>query len=136
MRKIKRMMKIGIDLDNCITASRNSQAFFSLMTNALKESAFVYIITNRENSAESLKSTVSELGSMNIYFDHVEITADKEEFIIDKGITIYFDDTDEMYKNLPEEVVVFKIREPGNFDFDSGRWYYDSKTGIDIDNRK
>jgi hypothetical protein len=31
---------------------------------------------------------------------------------MDKGITIYFDDTDEYFLDLPESVTVFKIREP------------------------
>ena len=51
------------------------------------------------------------------------------EFEVGDEITIYFDDTDEYFLNLPESVTVFKIREPGNFDFETHRWVYDDRTG-------
>ena len=125
-------IKIGIDIDNTITASKESQAFFTLITNALKDKAKIYIITNRDTSLASRESTIEELSQMNIYYDELTITDKKEEHILTQGITVYFDDTDEYYQNLPESVTVFKIREFGNFNFSNGKWIYGDKTGEKI----
>lgn len=49
-----------------------------------------------------------------------------EEFPMkDNDITIYFDDTDDYFLELPESVTVFKIREPWNFDFENHKWRLD-----------
>ena len=128
-------LKIGIDLDNTITASTESMAFFALITNALKNIAEIHIITNRPTDDENRAETVQELSQLDIHYDHLEITAEKAGYILDKGIRIYVDDTDEYFQNLPESVTVLKIRESGNFDFDQHKWIYGNKTGINIDDR-
>jgi len=125
-------IKIGIDLDNTITASKESQVFFALITNALKNKAEIHIITNRDTDLESRENTIKELSQMNIYYDTLTITDEKETYILAQGITIYYDDTDEYYQNLPSSVTVFKIREPGNFNFSNGKWIYGDKTGEKI----
>ncbi len=89
--------KIGIDLDNTITASEESETFFTLITNALKGKAKIYIITNRTNSKASRKSVIKELSKMNIYYDELIITDKKAEYMLDEGISVYFDDTDEYF---------------------------------------
>ena len=128
-------LKIGIDLDNTITASTESMAFFALITNALKNMAEIYIITNRSTDDESRAEIVQELSQLDIHYDHLEITAEKADYILKEGIRIYVDDTDEYFQNLPESVTVLKIRESGNFDFDQHKWIYGNKTGINIDDR-
>ncbi len=124
------MLKIGIDLDDCINYRPD---FFRLMTNAMKDTAEIHIITNRDKSPESQQQTAYELESLGIHYTHLEITGEKAKYIMDKGISVYFDDTDEYYQNLPESVFVLKVREPGSFDFDEHKWVYSKKTGIDID---
>ena len=121
--------KIGIDIDNTITASTESVVFFALLTNALKDKADIYIITNRSTEENDIKETKQELSQMDIYYDELIITPNKEKVIIEKGINIFFDDTDENFQNLPESVQVFKTREPMNFDFNDKKWVYGQKTG-------
>lgn len=126
-------LKIGIDIDNTITASAESIAFFSLITNLLKGISEIHIITNRYKDHKSVKKTIQELYQLNIYYDKLEITAEKSAYIIKEGISILFDDVDEYYLKLPSSVTVFKIREDGNFDFDKHKWIYGDTTGINID---
>ena len=57
------------------------------------------------------------------------VTSNKADYILKNGITVFFDDTDEYFLNLPESVTVFKIREPWNFDFGNHKWLYNNKTG-------
>ena len=124
------MLKIGIDLDDCITYSLD---FFVLLTHALYDKAEIHIITNHEQTPESEQGTRQQLQDLNIKYHHLVLTGDKADYIMDKGITIYFDDTDEYFLDLPESVTVFKIREPWNFDFDQHMWKYNSSTGCSAD---
>lgn len=123
-------MKIGIDLDNTINSDLKSIEFFSLITNLLKGKAEIFIITYR--SPEDRKATREELSLLGIHYNHLVITMDKAAFIMKNKIDVYFDDTDEFFLELPESVLVFKIREFGNFDFEDHKWVYDDKTGKKI----
>lgn len=125
------MMKIGIDLDDTIS---HAPAFFALVTHGTAGRAEIFIITRREPGTEA--EIALELAGYGIRFDHIKITDKKAEFILAQGIEVYFDDTDEYFQHLPGQVKVFKTREPGNFCFESGRWFYGEKTGIDIDARR
>lgn len=127
-------MKIGLDLDNTINENSMTIAFFSFITNAMKGNWEIFIITNRGDDYR--EKTVAELKDLGIYYDHLVITADKADFIIENGISVYFDDTDETFLSLPESVLIFKTREAGNFDFESHKWVYGNKTGINIDDRR
>jgi len=55
------------------------------------------------------------------------------EYIKNNNITIFFENTDEYFLELGEEVVVFKIREDGNFDFSEKKWIGNKKTTKMID---
>ena len=125
-------MKIAIDLDNTIT---EYPEFFSLMTNALHSFAEIFIITNREKSIRSRENIKDELEKMNIFYHHIIITSEKANFILENDINVFMDDTDEYFLELPENVCVLKIREPGNFDFGQKKWIYGNSTGIDIDDK-
>lgn len=127
-------MKIGIDLDNTITANEKSFTFFSLLTNLFSQNGNnIYIITHREDTLESLIQIEEILENNNIYYDEIIITGEKKEVILRKKIEVYFDDTDEYFLELPESVLVFKIREDGNFSFTDKKWLYGKKTGKKID---
>ena len=121
------MLKIGIDLDDCITYS---QDFFVLLTHALYDKAEIHIITNHEQTPESEEATIQQLEELNIKYHHLKLMGDKADYILENGITIYFDDTDEYFLELPASVTVFKVREPWNFDFEQHKWKYDSTTGV------
>ena len=129
-------MKIGIDLDNTINENSTTISFFSFITNAMKGKWEIFIITNRDNSEKSKQETIKELNEHNIYYDELVITSDKHNYIIKNNINVYIDDTDENCLKLPESVVVFKIREGGNFDFEEHKWIYGDKTGINIDDKR
>jgi hypothetical protein len=118
-------LKIGIDLDNTIT---HRPDFFATMTQAMRD-AEIHVITDRDPSPSSEQETRAELLELGIRCDRLVITGEKAGYILEAGITIYFDDTDEYFLNLPESVTVFKIREPGNFDFETHQWVYDDRTG-------
>ena len=124
-------LKIGIDLDDTITYC---STFFSMMTNAMKDMVEIHIITNREQTPESEVGIRKELDELGILYHRLVVTDNKAEYILEKGITVYFDDTDEYFLNLPESVTVFKIREPWNFDFENHVWLYTNETGKYIEN--
>ena len=129
-------IKIGIDIDNTINVSEDTIKLFSFLTHCLRDKAEIHIITSRNPSEESRRETILELKDYNVYYDALAITDDKSNYIMENGITVFIDDTDEFFANLPESVTVFKIREPGNFDFDQHKWVYGNKTGINIDVKK
>lgn len=130
MKKIK----IGIDLDNTITASKTSELFFSFFTNICSERIKIFIITNRDTHEQSKAETIFELKKLGIAYHKLVITANKSKFIKNNNINVFFEDTDEYFQDLPEDVLVFKTREAGNYDFGKlGKWIYSDKTGINID---
>jgi len=98
----------------------------------MKNVAEIHIITNREQTQESETNIRNELDELGIFYHHLAITGDKADYILNNGITVYFDDTDEYFINLPESVRVFKIREPWNFDFENHVWNYNNRTGQHI----
>ena len=120
------MLKVGIDLDDCITYCK---PFFSAMTNAMQDMVEIHIITNREQTPENEAVIRKELDELGILYHHLAVTADKADYILKYGINIYFDDTDEYFLELPESVTIFKIREPWNFDFENHKWLYSNKNG-------
>jgi len=126
-------MKIAFDLDNTIT---EYPSFFSFLTKMLSASAEITILTARENTKKSYEKIKKELKKLNISYHRIAITSEKANFIIDNQIDVFFEDTDEYFLELPPEVCVFKIREPGNFDFSAQKWIYGKNTGINIDKRK
>ncbi len=48
------------------------------------------------------------------------------------GISVYFDDMDEMLMHIPEGVAVMKILNGGNFDYALGKWLYSKQTGREL----
>jgi len=124
-------MKIAIDLDNTITASRNSIEFFSILTNLLIAEHRIYILTNREPNTE--QEIADELDYLGIDYSQIVITAQKAQYIKDNKISIYFENEDEYFLELDETVTIFKIREEGNFDFAEKKWLGSKKTTKMID---
>lgn len=124
-------MKIAIDLDNTITASRESIESFHILTHLLIPEHRIYILTNREPNSEQL--IAEELDCFGIEHSEIVITAEKAQYIRDNRISIYYEDTDEAFLDLGEETTVFKIREPGNFDFAEKKWIANKHTTKMID---
>ena len=124
-------MKIAIDLDNTITASEQSIGFFQILTHLLINEHNVYIITNREPNTE--QAIAEELDCYDIEYSEIVITGKKAEFIIKEGIEVFFENSDEFFLELPESVVVFKVRECHNFSFSEKKWIGSKKTTKMID---
>ena len=124
-------MKIGIDLDNTITASSQSIEFFSILTHLLIAEHKIYIITNRTPGSE--QEIAQELDCFEIDYSEIVITEKKAEYIRTHNITILFENTDEIFLELGEETTVFKIRESGNFSFSEKKWIGNKNTTKMID---
>ena len=124
-------MKIAIDLDNTITADKNSIEFFIIMTHLLIAENYIFIITNRKPGTE--KEIIQELKDIGIDYNEIVITDKKAEYIKENNITIFFENTDEYFLELGEETTVFKIRESGNFSFAEKKWITSRQNSILID---
>ena len=124
-------MKIALDLDNTITADKNSIEFFSILTQLFIAEHRIYIITNREPGTE--QKIAEELDFLGIEYNEIVITPNKAEYIRDHNITIFYENTDEYHLEIDENVTVFKIREPGNFSFPERKWITSKRNSIFID---
>ena len=126
-------MKIAIDLDNTITASQSSVEFFRAITHLLIPEHDIIIISNRNQSDR--ESTEQELDVLGIRYNKIILTQDKAFYIFKNNIKYLFEDTDEYFLSLPESVLVFKVREDGNFKFKTHKWVGSKKTVEMIDGK-
>jgi uncharacterized HAD superfamily protein len=129
------MIKIAIDLDGTINASKQSIEFFSVLTHLLIAEHRIYILTDRQPNTE--QEIAEELDYLGIEYNQIIITHKKAEYIKEQGISIFFENQDETFLELGEEVLVLKVRENMNFDFGkNGRWVGSRKTVRMIDERE
>lgn len=124
-------MKIAIDLDNTITASKESIEFFRILTQLLIPEHRIYILTNREPNSEQF--IAEELDCFGIEYTDIVIKDKKADYIRHNRISIYFENEDEAFLELGEETTVFKVREEGNFSFAENKWIGSRKTTRMID---
>lgn len=124
-------MKIAIDIDGTINANQNSVEYFRTLTISLISENEIYILSNR--NPDTLEQVEEELTLMGIKFTKVILTSHKAQVIKDRGITVFYENDDEYFKDLGHEIVVFKIREKGNYNYMSGRWYGNKDTVEMID---
>ena len=124
-------LSIAIDLDNTITASRQSIEFFSILTNLLIPEHRIYILTARELGTE--QEVAEELDYLNIDYSEIVITGQKAQYITDNKITIFFENSDEYFLEVPESTTVFKVRECHNFSFAEKKWITSRRNSILID---
>lgn len=88
----------------------------------------VCIITYRDDR----QMAVQRLGELGIRYDELYLVGsfkEKADVIKNRGIKIYIDDMDEVLTHVPEDVTVLKVRNGGNYDYDSKKWVYDNSTG-------
>ena len=126
-------MNIAIDLDFTISANNQSIEFFSILTRLLIAEHRIYIISNREPGTE--QDIAEELHHFEVDYNDIVIASDKADYIRQNNINILFEDTDEYFLELDESVLVFKIREAGNFSFAENKWYASHKTVKMIDEK-
>ena len=127
-------IKIGIDIDGCINADEISKEFFKILTHLLGPGHDIYIISNRD--ADTLEETIEELDEIGIQYHHLVLTGEKAEYVLKHNITVLFENEDEYFLELGEEVTVFKIRENLNFNFDTHKWVGSTRTTEMIDEKE
>jgi hypothetical protein len=119
MQASENVFKIGVDLDGTIS---EFPGFFKLFTRVMARAGCkIYVITDRAPGTED--DVRCELEMYGITYDVLKITGDKARYILHEGIGVLFDDVDEYFLELPEDVAVFKVRQKCNFDFSRGMWY-------------
>jgi len=109
---------IGIDIDGTID---ECPEFFSKLSNAFADAT--YILTGRD--PEDVADTAKDLSEFGISFDtihHAENWEDKAKICQKHKIRIMFEDQDEYIEHIPEDVLVLKVRNGGNYDFKNGKW--------------
>jgi hypothetical protein len=117
---------IGIDLDGTIDEAPD---FFRVLTNLW--TGLVYVITYRDDYDQAVADVVRH----GIRFDRVVLVnsfSEKADRIAELGITVYFDDMDEMLMHIPEGVAVMKVRNGGNYDYSLAKWLYSKHTGKEL----
>jgi uncharacterized HAD superfamily protein len=117
---------IGIDLDGTID---ESPIFFHILTNLWPGK--IYIITYRKD----LFKIREVLENFKIKYDEIICVKGFEYKAVEikrLGISIFFDDMDEVLLHIPEDVTVLKIRNGGNFDYSEKKWVYDKYTGREL----
>lgn len=114
---------LGIDIDGTID---EAPFFFRFLSHAWRGP--IYAITRR-NDYDQAARDVQILGVKVDRIILVSSFAEKAKHIKDLNIKVFFDDMDEVLMHIPEGVVVFKIRNGGNFDYESRQWLYSDETG-------
>jgi hypothetical protein len=120
------MPALGLDLDGTIT---DAPDFFKQLVEGW--GGPVYVITYRDDMA----SCVRDLERYGIEVTEIILVnslPEKAEWINKLGITVFFDDMDEVTKYIPYTVKVFKPRNSGNYCYDTKRWLYTEDTGYEI----
>ena len=119
-------INISIDIDGTLNSSDTSISFFQIMTQLLFPEANITILTGREPGTEA--EIAVELQKMNILYDEIAIVDNKQKYIRDHNISVVFENEDERFKNLGKDILVLKVREEGNYNFKTFRWYGDKNT--------
>ena len=126
-------INISIDIDGTLNSSDTSISFFQIMTHLLHPDPDIHItiLTGREPGTES--EIRNELAQMNILYDKIVITDNKQKYIIDNKISVVFENEDESFKYLGNEILVLKAREDQNYNYKTGCWIGSKKTVEMID---
>jgi hypothetical protein len=114
-------MKVAIDIDGTIS---EHPEFFAVLSAALRAAGHqVLILTYRDPSRTAAIKT--QLADWRIVFDELVIAPSLEskgQLCAAHGVDVFFDDQDECIGPVPASVLVFKVRNGGNFNFGSARW--------------
>ena len=116
-------INISIDIDGTINSTDTSISFFQIMTHLLHPDpdTHITILTSREPNTEI--QIGKELAQMNILYDQIVITDNKQKYITDNNISVVFENEDESMKYLGKEILVLKVREEFNYNFKTYKWY-------------
>jgi len=119
-------MKVALDIDGTIS---EHPEFFAVISTALRRGGHqVIVLTYRD--PERAEATTAALKAWGIEFDELVIAPSLEakgSLCGSLGIDLFFDDQDECIATVPENVLVCKVRNGGNFDFKRRLWLSTSK---------
>jgi len=126
-------MKIALDIDG-VTVSEYSR-LFNILTTIFKKSSDIeiFIISSRENSKSSRKETIQELKELDIFYDHLILTDNKQKAIKDNNIDMFIDNEIESLKNINSDVCCLLIREKMNYCWETNRFLGSKNTVKMID---
>ena len=114
-------MKIALDIDGTISEHPN---FFAVLSSSFRAAGHqVLVLTYRDPERAAL--TEAELLQWGIEYDELVYSRSlqqKGELCAEHRVDLFIDDQDECIVDVPEHVVVLKVRNGGNFDFDRARW--------------
>jgi hypothetical protein len=96
------------------------------MSHLLYPEANITILTSREPGTET--QIINELLKMNILYDNLIITDSKQKYILENDISVVFENEDESIQGLGSNILVLKVREEGNYNFKTFRWYGSGQT--------
>ena len=119
-------MKVAFDIDGVICSEYST--IFRAITNALKSSddIEIFIISCREKNL--IKETKAELEKLQIAYDHLLLTDDKQKVINEKNINLFVDNEIEQFKGVNKNVCCLLIREQMNYDWETDRFLGNKKT--------
>jgi uncharacterized HAD superfamily protein len=114
-------MKVALDIDGTIS---EHPGFFAVLSSALRAAGHQVLVLTYRDPARA-DATRAQLVSWRVEFDELVIAhslESKGELCDVHGVDLFFDDQDECIVSVPDHVLVCKVRNPGNFDFQSKRW--------------
>jgi hypothetical protein len=114
-------MKVALDIDG--TISELPELFAILAASLRARGHQVVVLAYRDPSRE--QATRDQLAAWGIEFDDLLFAPTLEAkgpVCRDHQIDVFFEDQDECIASVPESVLVLKVRNGGNFDFDGKRW--------------
>ena len=119
-------IKVGIDIDGVCNSEYST--IFSAITNALKDSGKIeiFIISGREKNL--IKETEAELKKLQIAYDHLILTGNKQKVIKENGINIFLDNEIEQFKKVDSSVCCLLVREKMNYCWETDRFLGNKKT--------
>jgi hypothetical protein len=114
-------MKVALDIDGTIS---EHPEFFAMLSSALRAAGHrVIILTYRD--PDRGEATRTQLATWGVDFDELVIAPSLEakgQLCGSLGVNLFFDDQDECITAVPEQVLVCKVRNGGNFNFARQRW--------------
>lgn len=112
---------LGLDFDGTITQNPDLFRLLSMVW-----PGNIIIVTLRDDD----KKLRDLLKAYDIRYDKIVSVQqlDKSQAIIDNDVKLFIEDQDECLQNIPDHVLVLKIRNGGNFV--DGKWLYSDATGV------
>jgi uncharacterized HAD superfamily protein len=114
-------MKVALDIDGTIS---EQPEFFAVLSSALRAAGHqVLVLTYRDPTR--VEAARVQLADWRVEFDDLVIADSLESkgpLCAAHGVDLFFDDQDECIAAVPEHILVCKVRNGGNFDFDGRCW--------------